>query len=59
MAEAALKAAGPEEELTDGFNLIIDALKLNGAGMNTSHLILILSLAVISRLIFSICPPRS
>ncbi len=30
MAEAALKAAGPEEELTDGFNLIIDALKLNG-----------------------------
>jgi oxalyl-CoA decarboxylase len=30
MAEAALKAAGAEEELTDGFNLIIDALKLNG-----------------------------
>jgi oxalyl-CoA decarboxylase len=30
MAEAALKAAGPEEDLTDGFNLIIDALKLNG-----------------------------
>ena len=30
MAEAALKAVGPEEELTDGFNLIIDALKLNG-----------------------------
>lgn len=30
MAEAALKAAGPEEELTDGFNLLIDALKLNG-----------------------------
>jgi oxalyl-CoA decarboxylase len=32
MAEAALKkeAAGPEQELTDGFNLIIDALKLNG-----------------------------
>lgn len=30
MAEAALKAAGSEEELTDGFNLIIDALKLNG-----------------------------
>jgi hypothetical protein len=31
MAEAALKAAGAEEELTDGFNLIIDALKLNGS----------------------------
>ncbi len=30
MAEAALKAAGAEEELTDGFNLLIDALKLNG-----------------------------
>jgi oxalyl-CoA decarboxylase len=30
MAEAALKAAGAEQELTDGFNLIIDALKLNG-----------------------------
>ncbi len=30
MADAAQKAAGPEEELTDGFNLIIDALKLNG-----------------------------
>jgi oxalyl-CoA decarboxylase len=30
MAEVALKAAGPEEDLTDGFNLIIDALKLNG-----------------------------
>jgi oxalyl-CoA decarboxylase len=30
MADAALKAAGPEKELTDGFNLIIDALKLNG-----------------------------
>ena len=35
MAEAALKAAGPEEELTDGFNLIIDALKLNG--LNTIY----------------------
>src|SRR5689334_14784289 len=33
MAEAALKeksAAEDERELTDGFNLIIDALKLNG-----------------------------
>jgi oxalyl-CoA decarboxylase len=32
MAEAAVKehAAGAEQELTDGFNLIIDALKLNG-----------------------------
>ena len=30
MAEAALNAAGREEEMTDGFNLIIDALKLNG-----------------------------
>jgi oxalyl-CoA decarboxylase len=32
MAEAAVKehAAGTEQELTDGFNLIIDALKLNG-----------------------------
>ena len=31
MAEAAaLKKPEAEEELTDGFNLIIDALKLNG-----------------------------
>jgi len=30
MVDAAPKATGPEEELTDGFNLIIDALKLNG-----------------------------
>ncbi|HMN50463.1 MAG TPA: oxalyl-CoA decarboxylase, partial [Xanthobacteraceae bacterium] len=35
MAEAALKQAGPEEELTDGFNLLIDALKLNG--LNTIY----------------------
>jgi oxalyl-CoA decarboxylase len=35
MAEAALKAAGAEQELTDGFNLIIDALKLNG--LNTIY----------------------
>ena len=30
MAEAAMKAAAEERELTDGFHLIIDALKLNG-----------------------------
>ena len=30
MAEAAVKAAAEERELTDGFHLIIDALKLNG-----------------------------
>jgi oxalyl-CoA decarboxylase len=30
MAEAAAKIAEPEQELTDGFHLIIDALKLNG-----------------------------
>jgi oxalyl-CoA decarboxylase len=30
MAEAALKKPEAEEELTDGFNLIIDAMKLNG-----------------------------
>jgi oxalyl-CoA decarboxylase len=30
MAEAALKPAQEPQELTDGFNLIIDALKLNG-----------------------------
>jgi len=30
MAEAALKPADDTQELTDGFNLIIDALKLNG-----------------------------
>src|ERR1700749_845942 len=30
MAEAAVKAAEAEREQTDGFNLIIDALKLNG-----------------------------
>ncbi len=30
MAEAALKPAAEERELTDGFHLIIDALKLNG-----------------------------
>ena len=38
MAEAALKeapAAEEERELTDGFNLIIDALKLNG--LNTIY----------------------
>ena len=42
MADAAVKekiattdAAGPERELTDGFNLIIDALKLNG--LNTIY----------------------
>jgi oxalyl-CoA decarboxylase len=38
MAEAALKAketAAPEQDLTDGFHLIIDALKLNG--LNTIY----------------------
>ncbi|HWU25314.1 MAG TPA: oxalyl-CoA decarboxylase [Rhizomicrobium sp.] len=42
MADAAVKekiattdAAGPERELTDGFNLVIDALKLNG--LNTIY----------------------
>jgi oxalyl-CoA decarboxylase len=30
MAEAAVKTAPDTEELTDGFNLIIDAMKLNG-----------------------------
>ena len=31
MAEAAVKTAPEtEEELTDGFNLVIDAMKLNG-----------------------------
>jgi oxalyl-CoA decarboxylase len=30
MAEAAVRAAAEERELTDGFHLIIDALKLNG-----------------------------
>jgi oxalyl-CoA decarboxylase len=30
MAEAALKTAEETQELTDGFNLVIDALKLNG-----------------------------
>src|SRR5262245_39528119 len=41
MAEAAVKpkapenAAGAEQELTDGFHLIIDALKLNG--LNTIY----------------------
>src|SRR4026209_210527 len=30
MAEAAVKATAEERELTDGFHLIIDALKLNG-----------------------------
>ncbi|MEJ2624957.1 MAG: oxalyl-CoA decarboxylase [Pseudolabrys sp.] len=30
MAEAATKMPEPEQELTDGFHLIIDALKLNG-----------------------------
>ncbi|MGZ5989051.1 MAG: thiamine pyrophosphate-binding protein, partial [Rhizomicrobium sp.] len=30
MAEAAVKAPETERELTDGFNLIIDGLKLNG-----------------------------
>ncbi|HMJ40663.1 MAG TPA: oxalyl-CoA decarboxylase [Pseudolabrys sp.] len=35
MAEAAVKQAEAEQELTDGFNLIIDALKLNG--LNTIY----------------------
>jgi len=30
MAEAALKAEAEEQELTDGFSLVIDAMKLNG-----------------------------
>ena len=30
MAEAAAKIAETEQDLTDGFHLIIDALKLNG-----------------------------